>query len=270
MPSRGARRRSSTAVQLTSRSRCRRPARPRGNDLCWRARSACTSGTRHRIRGDRPDHFSALGSDAAATVVVPPAASMTTERETSGPARSNRARARARLPLRDHAMLRRAASGSRGKICAADRPWRLAEHHPVPTKRKKRAEHRGTERSARQGKGRDWGAGRSAGVLPARRHNRTTRQKSLTRGHHRTRTDGGGAVALPRPERPRTTMSPAAMTTPANQRLPGNGPIADTTASPYRPVSRARAPTRCGRPVFPRRSRQLPRYRASRTGRGAE
>gem|GEM_PF-3267713 len=34
---------------------------------------------------------------------------------------------------------------------------------------RKRAEHRGTERSARQGKGRDWGAGRAAGVLPARR-----------------------------------------------------------------------------------------------------
>jgi len=67
----------------------------------------------------------------------------------------------------------------------------------LPFSKKKRAEHRGTERSARQGKGRDWGAGRSAGVLPARRHNRTTRQKSLTRGHHRARTDSGKCHCFP-------------------------------------------------------------------------
>jgi len=85
----------------------------------------------------------------------------------------------------------------RRRRCAADPPWWLPENQSPLFRRKKRAEHRGTERSARQGKGRDWGAGRSAGVLPARRHNRTTRQKSLTRGHHRARTDSGKCHCFP-------------------------------------------------------------------------
>ncbi len=56
-------------------------------------------------------------------------------------------------------------------------------HQLLRNARKKRAEHRGTERSARQGKGRDWGAGRAAGYSPPARRNDTTRQKWLTRWH---------------------------------------------------------------------------------------